>query len=336
MLDTTNAKKTVWVVSDGIPGHFNQSKGVLFALERLYTLDVHWLELKLIKRWLRRPLGWILNHGLLPLGVMSFFYDNFTLPQVKPDIVIGAGGNSSFAVTWIARSYQAKSIFCGSLRKLNPELFDAVLVLEPDLPPPFISLTISPMALDQQKLEDLASEWRGTRTVPLYTMLVGGDGAGVQYEAEDWYVLANAMNQIAKQQNIRWLISTSRRTGAQAEKFLKDNLLADVIEDAVWWSEKPRSILHTYLAVSEGIFCGIDSMSMIMESLASRRKLIVYKPKQTQPDERFSNILNRLEENNLLRCMVLEELQGTDGFEQMKTLEYDAIEKLAQLLKERL
>lgn len=336
MLNTKREKKVIWVISDGVPGHFNQSKGVLFALEKLYFLDVHWLEIKLTKRWLRRPLGWMLNRKIPSLNLLPFFYCQIEQPATKPDIVIGAGGNSSFAVTWIARFYQAKSIFCGSLRKLNPNVFDAVLVLEPNLPAPYISLKVSPMALDQPKLKVLAEEWKGNKQYPLYTMLIGGNGAGTQYATSDWNVLAEAMNSIAKRDNIRWLISTSRRTGRIAEQILKEKISSAYIDDAVWWSEQPRSILHHYLAVSSCIFCGADSMSMMMESIVARRKLILYSPEQNHADAKFKNVINRLEKDQLLKLITLENLKVVDGIDQLKTLEYDAVDILAHCLEKRL
>jgi hypothetical protein len=67
-------KKTVWVVSDGVPGHFNQSKGVLFALERDFELEVHWIELTLKHKLYRRPLTWLLNYKIPKAEKIDQFY----------------------------------------------------------------------------------------------------------------------------------------------------------------------------------------------------------------------------------------------------------------------
>ena len=68
-------KKIVWVVSDGIPGHFNQSKGALFALEILFDLEVYWIDLKLKKSYLRRLLAFILNLNIPELSKIKYFYE---------------------------------------------------------------------------------------------------------------------------------------------------------------------------------------------------------------------------------------------------------------------
>ena len=159
----------------------------------------------------------------------------------------------------ISRAYQAKNIFCGSLRHLKAELFDAILVLEPDMPAPFISLKVSPVALDQTVLQQQAEQWRKEHPDvehKLWSMLIGGDGAGAEYTDEDWINLAKQMNLVARQQGIKWLLSTSRRTGAAAEKLLQQYLNFEYIADVVWWSEVPRTVLHQFIAVSDRVYCG--------------------------------------------------------------------------------
>lgn len=77
-------------------------------------------------------------------------------------------------------------------------------------------------------------------------MLIGGDGAGAQYQEQDWMQLAKQMNLLARQHRIKWLLSTSRRTGKQAEKILQQYLNFECIVDVVWWAEQPRAVLHQF------------------------------------------------------------------------------------------
>ena len=341
MTDTLKQTKKVWVISDGVPGHFNQSKGVLFALQHLFELDVCWIDLKLNQGFLRRPLSWLLNSTLPDLNKLHYFYRGDVLPQQSPDIIVGAGGNTAYAVIWISKVLHAKSIFCGSLRHLNAKLFDAILVLEPDLAKPFISLDVSPMAIDQQVLAQQAEQWRNEHAVltkPVWTMLIGGNGAGAIYQDSDWKILAEQMNQLAHQFDIRWLISTSRRTGGQAENILKQHLNDDIIIDAVWWSEAPRQVLHAFLGLSDRVYCGADSMSMMMETISAMRALVVYYPFEFNPDQRFGGVLQRIERTELATVQPISDLSNMDQDSEnvLKPLKYEPSEKLAQLLKDRL
>ena len=108
------------------------------------------------------------------------------------------------------------------MRQLKAELFDAILVLEPDLPKPFISLPVSPMPLSQATLQQHGKQWHSEHPhveQQVWTMQIGGDGAGAQYQEQDWIQLAKQMNLLARQHRIKWLLSTSRRTGNRLKKF---------------------------------------------------------------------------------------------------------------------
>lgn len=340
MVKKVKQKKIVWVVSDGIPGHFNQSKGVLFALEILFDLDVYWIDLKLRNSYLRRLLAFILNLNIPKLSKIKYFYRLSLLPNNQPDIVIGAGGNVSYAVAWLARAKCAKNIFCGSLRHLKKDLFDVVLVLEPNMLPPFISLTVSAMPLSQRILSLASKNWVKEHSdiqCVVWTMLVGGDGAGAKYTISDWENLAKQMNLLAEQNNISWFVSTSRRTGVEAERALKGILKPEYIIDTVWWSEQPRQVLHAFLGLSERVYCGADSMSMMMESLAAQRKLVVYHPECFKPDTKFQGVLTHLQKKSFIQLISISEVDRASGvLEKLKVLDYEPSEKLAELLNERL
>ena len=226
------------------------------------------------------------------------------------------------------------------MRQLKAELFDAILVLEPDLPKPFISLPVSPMPLSQATLQQHGKQWHSEHPhveQQVWTMLIGGDGAGAQYQEQDWMQLAKQMNLLARQHRIKWLLSTSRRTGKQAEKILQQYLNFECIVDVVWWAEQPRAVLHQFLAVSTRAFCSADSMSMLMESVSAMRPVVAYLPEHWQPDEQFGNVLKRLEADHLIHISPIAQLsQIKDSEDKMKSLKYEPSEQLAKLLKERL
>ena len=339
MHDKQKSKKKVWVVSDGVPGHFNQSKGVLFALECDFELDVHWIELKLKHKFYRRPLTWLLNYKTPKTEKIYQFYQGDALPSDRPDIVVGAGGNSAYAIVWLSRALGAKNIFCGSLRQLKAELFDAILVLEPDLPKPFISLSVSPMPLSQATLELHGNLWKAEHPHvegQMWTMLIGGNGAGAEYLEQDWIQLAKQMNFLAHKHGIKWLLSTSRRTGQQAEKILQQHLNFEYIADKVWWAERPRSVLHQFLAVSTRVFFSIDSMSMLMESITAMRPVVAYSPEYWQPDKKFQNVIERLSRQQLIQMIPIEQLNTTFKVEQSQTLMIEPSETLTKQLQQRL
>ncbi len=331
--------KTVWVISDGIAGHFNQSKGILLALEQIYNLKVEWLDLHLKRGLYRRILSVLLNHIQPPIHWLPYFYHG-EFPVGRPDIVVGAGGKSSFAVAWLGKVFKAQTIFAGSLRQLNSKLFNAVLVLEPIEQPPFISLQTSPMSINQLILKQAADAWlvaHGKPVKTLWAMLIGGDGAGATYSQADWQNLAGQMNSLAEKNDIQWLVSTSRRTGKLAEQVLQQHLKSEVIAQAVWWSVKPQTVTQAYLGLSEVAFCTIDSMSMLMESISAMRPVVAVKPEHFEPEHNFQAAISRLEQQQLLlKIQIIELTQKSYNIFMLKPLKLEPSIILAQHLAARL
>lgn len=332
--------KVVWVISDGIPGHFNQSKGILLALEQLYALQVEWISVKLKSGAYRRILSALLNRFNLSLTLFPVFY-KATLPVGQtPDIVIGAGGRTSFAVAWLGQCFKAKNIFSGSLRGLKSSLFSAVLILEHSEQPEVITMPVSPMPVNQQRLQQAAQTWRDANLhaeLPLWAILIGGDGAGAVYQDTDWQDLAQQLNMLAETYQIRWLVSTSRRTGAHAEQVLQRFINPTYIADAIWWSNEPRPVMATYLGLAQRIVCTADSMSMIMESISAMRPVFVIQPQQYQPDQQYANAIQQLVDSHLIYAERLANFgQKMNHCAQLKTLELEPSLWLASKLKERL
>ena len=337
---STNKKtKTVWVISDGIAGHFNQSKGILLALEQMYDLKIEWIEMHLKHALYRRLLAALLNHTKLSLAWLAYFYDG-QLPQGQPDMVIGAGGKSSFAVAWLGQIFNAKTIFAGSLRHLKPHLFSAVLILEQVEQLPFISLQIAPMPITQLKIKHHADAWvaaYGQPAKPVWAMLIGGDGAGVAYTQADWQQLAEQMNTLAREHQIQWLVTSSRRTSAEAELILQQYLIPDVIAQAVWWHIQPKAVMQAYLSLSDVVFCTIDSMSMLMESISAMRPVVAIQPDHFQPEHNFQAAITRLTQQQLLAQSEIKELtQKINNIYCLNPLKLEPSMILAQHLTARL
>lgn len=339
-IEAPKAHKLVWVISDDIPGHFNQSKGILLALEQLYTLQVEWVSVKLKSGAYRSILSALLNRFKLPLALFPVFYKAMLPSGQTPDLVVGAGGRTSFAVAWLGRYFQARNIFSGSLRHLKASLFSAVLILEKSEQPEIITMPVSPMPVNQTLLQQAAQEWRDTHPVaglPLWAVLIGGDGAGAVYTDADWQALALQLNSLAQVQQVRWLISTSRRTGSHAEQVLRAALNPAYIADAVWWHSAPRPVMRTFLGLAEKVLCTADSMSMIMESISAMRPVFVMQPQHYQPDQQYASAIQQLVDKRLICAVELAKLEeNMNDNVQLKTLQLEPSLWLAGKLKERL
>lgn len=274
----------VWVISDGIAGHYRQSEGVVLALRALANVQETWLTITLKNGLYRQLLKWQINSGSFDLALLKRAYPDLVLPENRPDIIIGAGGKNLYAVAVLAQHFQAKSVFIGSLRGMKPAVFDLIFSIDAHLEPQYTKLDIAPMPIDNKTLLSAKTAWyqqnpKLPKDKPIYTMLIGGDGAGVTYQAADWQQLAQSMNQLAQAQNIRWLVTTSRRTPVIAEQILQQQLQPDALVQAVYWHENPQKIMQAYLAIGERIFITAESMTMLTEAIYANKPVSGCLPK---------------------------------------------------------
>jgi len=312
--DETATPLRVWVLSDGQPGHYNLSRGVINALQRLRPVQEFRVTTRLRIGFGRNILRLILNHTHAPLsyGLLKLFYAIDGLPQQGCDLIVSAGGKTSFANAWLARLKNVPNVFTGSLRRLSPGHFSVVLTLEPpDSSPVYLPLELPPTALDERELEIRAAQFReqtrpGEQTC--WCMLIGGNGAGYRYREPDWRALARLMKGLAGLHNIRWLLVSSRRTGTEAEQFLAEYLEEEVLAAQCWYGEGDAYSAEAWLGVAEKVFVTEDSMTMLTEAICARRPVISLRPQQSLPNDRYQRMVQRFADRGFIHRYALNQL----------------------------
>ena len=313
----------VWLLSDGLPGHVNQARGLMNYLGDEYILEV--IEVSAVLRWkairpVLRCLVHLVTTGSLPardqvgfrdrclIRLLSAAYAPLTLPKEAPDLIVSAGGNTAFLNIALARSFRSHNLFMGSLRSLASEQFTAVLTLDPvsganDAPPNNnIIMPILPSATRRSENSDAAQLLRADHSATkLWSILIGGDGVGYRYREEDWLALALALNLLGERLQVRWLLSTSRRTGKVAEAILKRTLLPEYLADANWYLESPDNPTGAYQHAAEYVFCTADSMSMLHETIDQVARVIALTPLEARPPARYMDKLHRLYDAGFMR-----------------------------------
>jgi uncharacterized protein len=290
----------VWVLSDNRPGHYNQSRGIVAALERLRPVEQHWLALRLRAGLARTPMRWLLNCTSTPPPVagLKLFYRMPALPSGPCDVIVSTGGITSFANVWLARRKGVPNIFAGSLRRLSPALFGTVLTLEPLTPavPNNLVLDLPPSAMDVETLNSRGAELRARLELgesAVWAIMLGGNGAGYRYRTADWRQLALLLNRLAATRRIRWLLVSSRRTGAAAEAVMRHYLNSAHIASHCWYQDGAAADIEACLGAAEKIFVTEDSMTMLTEAIYSQRPVISLRPTRADPDWRYDGMIER-------------------------------------------
>jgi mitochondrial fission protein ELM1 len=297
----------VWVLSDGRPGHFNQAKGIVSALRLDHAVDERWIEVRLRAGIARNLLRSLLNHSsrARPLWQLQLFYALDPLPADGCDMIVSAGGKTSFANAWLAAVTGVPNIFSGSLRRLSPDLFTVTVTPQPVAGArnnivPFLP----PSAIDFARLQERTAAYRaaeGLGDQRLWTLLVGGDGAGYRFRADDWRALAALTGELARRHGIRWLIATSRRTGAAAERLLRRAVDDESVFMHCWSGAGEAYDPELYPGLAERVFVTEDSMTMLTEAMVARRPVYSLRPRRCAPQRRYEDTLRRYVERGILR-----------------------------------
>jgi mitochondrial fission protein ELM1 len=306
--------RRVWVLSDGVTGHSNQAIGIVNLLfgddAKVETIDTR-LRLPALSRPLLR---FLYNHiGPRPWvrSLTQRLYSH-TLPAARhpSEILISAGGNTRF----LNVASGGANIFIGSLRRLNGNLFRVLLTMEPAGCETNVLMTLPPSRLSPESADRAGAQYRKrlieagkTPNTKLWTLLVGGDGAGFSYNESDWYNLVSLVSQLAQQHGIRWLITTSRRTSAVGQQYLKKALDDQVVAEASWHGEPQKGTLIEYVGASERVFCTADSMSMLGDALNAGKPACALMPREATPNQRYKEALKNFRDRYALQCWPLAE-----------------------------
>jgi len=292
-------RKRVWLLSDGQPGHDSRSQGIVRALREVMPLDVQTIRLEMRMGLARNVLRFLLNHSGKPrsLKALRLFYRMDSLPAGGCDLLISAGGKTSFANAWIAAATGTPNIFAGTLRRLQPRHFSVVMTLE-SVPGADNNLVVPllPTTIDVQHVVEQGEQLRrqlGDTGQRYWLMLLGGKGAGYWYRQRDWMRIARIMNTLADRHGIRWLLVTSRRTGVVGERMLRRYIDASRLAKTCWSHDGDSYQAEAFLGAADQVFVSEDSMTMLAESMSAQRPVYSLRPEHAHPDSRYEQALLR-------------------------------------------
>ena len=332
----TNALR-VWLLSDGVPGHVNQARGLLYWMAKQRELDVEEVSVRLRAGTLSRQIltVWI-ERSMDHVRGLKWAYA-IDYPVEPPDLIVSAGGNTAFANVLLQRRFEVPNVFIGSGRRLSGKIFSAHLTLEPTGGSTNVVMTLSPSNIDALAVAEAGRTWRQetiSSNRPLFCMACGGNGAGVRYRVRDWTRLGIWMSRIASELDIRWLVSTSRRTTSTGESALRAAIADSALAYAIWWHQRPEPIFQTLLGAADCNFVTHDSMSMINECISAEKPLVVVQGGRGGPDTRYTNVLNKF--TQLGFCVRIQVDAGLEGVPEMSVPARDYHNALAEDVLRRL
>lgn len=227
-----------------------------------------------------------------------------TFPAGTPDLILSSGGKSVFVARTLAVRYGVPYVFLGERKPYPSAWFHTAFTPskfetgENDVP-----IDMIPTQVTRAKVNQAANDWPERPAGKLWAALIGGASVSHRYTPDDWRALALAMNDVARRENIRWLVTTSRRTGADVEALLRQTLDPAVVAEAVWWAERPEKKMSRYLGAAECLLVTQDSVTMVSEAIDSGRPVIVARPCETRfsAESFLPDYFERLERTGRMR-----------------------------------
>ncbi len=297
----------ILVIKDDKPGHYNQTEGLVLILKEIYpNSNIEYIDIEIKNKITRKILRFFLNRlpklfkDIKSFRYLKYFYKKFSIPEIKPDLIISTGGNTSNYNAWLALAYGSENLLNGALRGLKEELFTYVTTVIDLGHKNQIILDVAPNTITKEKLLEKSIEFSKLHNLDInqkyYSLLIGGDGAGYKYNDKFYDDLIDFVEKVSKEKNIKWLITTSRRTPLEIENKLEEEL-KNYSTYFVSYNRKEEKILLPFLGLSEAIFVTEESSSMISEAISSGKNVFTLGNEYSNSDENYKKILNKFESN---------------------------------------
>ena len=312
-----NAKiSLILILSDGIRGHLNQSRGVALWLSELTGAEILELEVPILtgaaksrSRGASRKLTagnrrdareWLsMSNGDALVRRVGQWFAERNIREGSHEILILSAGSSpapyNLALGYIWRCACA-TIMTPSV--VGTEPFDYAIVPEHEYPDrkPNIFVTLgSPNAVVKTNLEKEARrllEEYPSKAEKIWSILIGGDDANYTLSSEWIKKSVGRIMAAAEEDGADLYITTSRRTSHEAAKTLKT--LASHSESVRYLliaEEDPFNPIPAMLGFSDEVFCTEDSVNMVSETVTGGQRPILMRVEHKRG---IKNILQKM------------------------------------------
>jgi mitochondrial fission protein ELM1 len=274
----------IWVLSDGKPGHLNQSLGVAEALA-IDSAQIKVIELK------KRRFGAFLSLFWPPLKVTN-------LPQGPwPHVVIATGSLTVPVSKWV-KMQSPRTVTVQMMAPLNRfglkfkpggfldhvfnhenlNFFDVVASPVHEGKPENKSTVLTlgaPNRITPLKLKEAQMKWGkifSSFKDKKIAVLVGGNNKRFLFDEKKVQDLADDLTALTNQQATSFLMTTSRRTGKMQENLLKKAF----VDDHYIWNGKGDNPYMGILACADAIVVTPDSVSMVSEAASTGKPVFIW------------------------------------------------------------
>ncbi|MBI5137015.1 MAG: mitochondrial fission ELM1 family protein [Nitrospirae bacterium] len=267
------------VLSDGKPGHENQSIGVLpkGLAHRVFPVTFHGRGARL-RASLAARLRWRALAGRFPWhGLIGDGAGLMALAAERPSVVVSAGSGPAPINLLLARHLRVPAVTC-----MTPSVglggFDLALVPRHDHPPdrPNVVVTLgAPNRVDPDTLRAEGEAFRARHGLPqgrYAVLLMGGDSARFRIGVAQGLAALEGCLALAARHGMELLVTTSRRTAPDTEAAMA--ALAHRCAYFCAGRDDPERVVPGMLALAELAVVTEDSVSMVSEAASAPARVL--------------------------------------------------------------
>lgn len=239
---TATRPLAIWIVSDGKPGHLNQTRGLAEALARAAAVETHFVPA--LPAW-RAAFAWLFRRPPAP-GLSP------------PDLILGAGHATHLTLLAAQRAAGGRTVVLMK-PSLPRRLFDLVIVPAHDGLKADARTWMTEGAINRVRPAAEPDDARMQRGL----ILIGGESPHFEWNGDAIHVQIKSL--LARLPALCWTLATSRRTPAD---FLARLPGHETLEVVLPEAASP-DWLPAQLATSGTVWVTPDSASMVYEALTA-------------------------------------------------------------------
>lgn len=274
-------KKNIWALFDDRKGSVGQAKGIILALGDGFCVtekNIVYNKLAGLPNWLRRStlLGVDLSQSS-PLKGEEF-----------PDAVLSVSRRTLPAALWIKKRSGGKTKIIQLMYpgKFGFDKIDLAAISEHDRGKAegdnILYITGCPHRIFPESLAEAKAKWEPVFAhlpKPWTAVIIGGAIKNKPFSAENADLLAQRILQLHEVISGSLLITSSRRTGKEAEDIIMKKIGHIPAYTYLWGEEKENPIMGFYACADRIIATG-DSVSMVSESCGTGKPVVIFRGKR--------------------------------------------------------
>lgn len=269
-------KKIIWILLDNRIGSRHQAEGIANYLNpekfEIINKEITYTHLAALPNFIR---------GRTLIGLTEKCKKSLSSPF--PDIVLSASRRTAPVARWIKKQNpQTQLIQLLHIGKCGSKDFTFIFTPEHDkhkYSAPNIQYTIgSPHAITEEKLKEAKHIWQNKFSNlphPITALIIGGAIKKSPFTNDNAQRLAELTKKLKEKDGGSLLITTSRRTGKNAENIIMQQL-KHIPNYAYLWGNTNENPYLGFLACADNLIVTGDSVSMCCEATATNKPLQIF------------------------------------------------------------